>query len=250
MSWSVSLRAIVFAITVFGAAFHTASPAAAMLAPQRMDDPGTQFPEFIGDGKHLPVNCYATPRDLLAHAQQLQAVRQAVLEFERRGYTAVPEADVAINGCPDRRSCVGLAYRRPVAWHDSSLVLQPVILVVTRIHPWSGEPLTTVTAGIAAYDPLRGTAVSGDALGLEPSFDVRAGSGGGRGVLPEQTSLEGKSCFRAVLDCSPLHQCMRNTPGESCPPLSYPWTPCNPWIAGLIACLASPATRCLERCSL
>lgn len=241
MLLATSLRSTALLLSIVSTAVFLALPVAAVARPQRMDDPGTQYPEFAGDANHMPVNCVATPQELLAYARRLHVTRQAMSEFERRGYIARPELDAAANGCPEPRSFAALAYERPVTWLDSTHAVQPAILVVTIVNPVNGEPLTTVSAGLAVFDVERGTVFSGDSLdALEPSFDLAPrGGGGGRGVMPEDLA-DMRSLFDAYLRFAALARCMSEPAKPQCVRSPQDILPCFEWVYALTRCISAP----------
>ena len=160
-------------------------PAIAQAQRYRMDDP-VPITERGGTPENLPVGCQFSPEDIEEWARNnMPAVREAMNVFESRGYVRVARADTAFNGCSSgwHGSAAMLAYMKPGAFIDSAHVVWPEIMVVTQLHPVSGEPATTISAGLLAYDGPNNQIFMADSLpqfAADASFDMTVRKGGTR----------------------------------------------------------------------
>lgn len=160
--------------------------------------------ERTGDPANLPVGCRTSPEELVHWARHnMPEVQTAIDEFARRGYVAVPAADTAVSGCSRGipLSGVTLAFMKPGAFIDSSHVVAPMIVVTTRLHILTGEPVTQVSGGLMVGDGQASLVYSGDSLGTfrysDPSFDVRPAIGGGG---PKRQPVDREGMFDTFRD--------------------------------------------------
>ena len=141
--------------------------------------------ERSGTGGTLPVGCRYTEDELEQWAPRIGLVQEAMTRFAARGYQRIAVADTAVNGCMafgQNFSMVLLAYRKPGAFIDSSHVVWPEIVVMTRANE-NDELSTTVTAGLVVTDGATATMFPADSLpqfASDRSFDVEPHRGGGR----------------------------------------------------------------------
>jgi hypothetical protein len=197
------VEVLVGGLVVVGAIHGVHAPAARVSPPVTLTqvrreplEAGTG--ERGGDSGNLPVGCRYSPDDLVNWARNyMPDVRAAMQEFSRRGYVAVPAGDTAVTGCAQGipASGVMLAYLKPGAFIDSSHAVAPMILVMTRLHPITGEAFTQVSGGIIVADGAASLAYSGDSLAAFRTFDhsfdiVPALSGGGGGPRREPVRSE------------------------------------------------------------